>query len=120
MLRRPPRSTLFPYTTLFRSPAVTPVTTPSFETVATPAALVAQMIGRPLKVLPAASLAVAVSWSVAWGTSDPVVWFSTTDATAAGGGGGGGGGGGLTVPPPPQPPAAIRVNASVENGRALM
>src|ERR1039458_6111492 len=26
MIRRPPRSTLFPYTTLFRSPSVTPAT----------------------------------------------------------------------------------------------
>src|SRR3712207_9350925 len=28
MIRRPPRSTLFPYTTLFRSPAMTGVETP--------------------------------------------------------------------------------------------
>src|SRR3712207_2967127 len=28
MIRRPPRSTLFPYTTLFRSPLIVPVTTP--------------------------------------------------------------------------------------------
>src|SRR3712207_7840592 len=28
MIRRPPRSTLFPYTTLFRSPLLVPVTTP--------------------------------------------------------------------------------------------
>src|SRR2546422_7484999 len=29
MIRRPPRSTLFPYTTLFRSPAVFPTWTPA-------------------------------------------------------------------------------------------
>src|SRR5690348_17372802 len=29
MIRRPPRSTLFPYTTLFRSPSTTPSTPPS-------------------------------------------------------------------------------------------
>src|SRR3712207_8480254 len=31
MIRRPPRSTLFPYTTLFRSPAAHPTTTRSAE-----------------------------------------------------------------------------------------
>src|SRR5258708_16617598 len=29
MIRRPPRSTLFPYTTLFRSPLTPPTTTPA-------------------------------------------------------------------------------------------
>src|SRR2546425_9344983 len=32
MLRRPPRSTLFPYTTLFRSPAVPVSSSPSIST----------------------------------------------------------------------------------------
>src|SRR5260370_8176364 len=39
MIRRPPRSTLFPYTTLFRSPlASTPVATPPTAARATPCA----------------------------------------------------------------------------------
>src|SRR2546426_7364274 len=33
MIRRPPRSTLFPYTTLFRSPAVVEIDTPSLASV---------------------------------------------------------------------------------------
>src|SRR3712207_8050497 len=32
MIRRPPRSTLFPYTTLFRSPVTTAVTCPTVRT----------------------------------------------------------------------------------------
>src|SRR5690348_18023392 len=35
MLRRPPRSTLFPYTTLFRSPGALNTGTPRFDSAAT-------------------------------------------------------------------------------------
>src|SRR6266536_5002555 len=36
MIRRPPRSTLFPYTTLFRSATTTPATTPACRPETTP------------------------------------------------------------------------------------
>src|SRR2546427_8886559 len=54
MIRRPPRSTLFPYTTLFRSA----------ETVPTAPLPVVQVSARPLSTLPLASLRVAVSCTV--------------------------------------------------------
>src|SRR2546427_9404549 len=37
MIRRPPRSTLFPYTTLFRSSAKTPAAAPTIERLIQPA-----------------------------------------------------------------------------------
>src|SRR2546430_15969417 len=46
MIRRPPRSTLFPYTTLFRSPTPTPSPTPS--PTATPAQCGASQLSSPL------------------------------------------------------------------------
>src|SRR5258707_3625434 len=42
MIRRPPRSTLFPYTTLFRSPAAVPAHDPAPRPVAAPRQGVAQ------------------------------------------------------------------------------
>src|SRR5260221_13464367 len=48
MIRRPPRSTLFPYTTLFRSPEFSARSTPVSEVV------------RPVKYLPAGKRVLAV------------------------------------------------------------
>src|SRR5258708_22875177 len=48
MIRRPPRSTLFPYTTLFRSPPVSPVT------VALPAPTVDRPVSAVCTVAPVA------------------------------------------------------------------
>jgi hypothetical protein len=45
-------------------PAATAVTNPVADTVATPVALLDHVTTRPLSVLPAESLVVAVSWSV--------------------------------------------------------
>src|SRR5437588_9024460 len=49
MIRRPPRSTLFPYTTLFRSPAAAVATVKVTVRTAVPAALKAAVtpVGRP-------------------------------------------------------------------------
>src|SRR5258707_9912761 len=44
MIRRPPRSTLFPYTTLFRSELVPPEHALDFERVTAPRALVAPVL----------------------------------------------------------------------------
>src|SRR5258705_3049297 len=58
MIRRPPRSTLFPYTTLFRSPAVGDV----METAGGVVSLSTVIdTGAEVVVLPAASRATAVS-----------------------------------------------------------
>src|SRR2546425_5804242 len=72
MIRRPPRSTLFPYTTLFRSdvavivaaPNPTAVTSPLPPTVATAVLLLAHVTTRPDSGAPLASFGVAVSCSV--------------------------------------------------------
>src|SRR3712207_8354069 len=62
MIRRPPRSTLFPYTTLFRSPALVPVQVPESPEGARPpaglrraagAALAAAALHRDRKGVPA-------------------------------------------------------------------
>src|SRR2546430_17353602 len=59
MIRRPPRSTLFPYTTLFRSPAVTRAATPPAIVEGRPAP---RIIGLPIPAAigpePAATVAV--------------------------------------------------------------
>src|SRR3989449_8429939 len=93
MIRRPPRSTLFPYTTLFRSlavplcpsdvavivaaPATTAVTRPLAFTVATAVLLLDQLMVRPESGLPFASFGVAVS-----GTVCPTGTLADAGATA--------------------------------------
>src|SRR2546426_9941564 len=77
MIRRPPRSTLFPYTTLFRSPSdtavivavpgVTPVTRPVESTTATLGSLLVQVTVPPLRVSPAESR------SIGWNGHDPSI-----------------------------------------------
>src|SRR2546426_7856051 len=50
MIRRPPRSTLFPYTTLFRSKAASPRRTPWTTTSSGPAAREQGALGAPWHV----------------------------------------------------------------------
>src|SRR2546430_17218063 len=50
MIRRPPRSTLFPYTTLFRSAVVRHVDEPFADSSAIPTLVVAEATARHLKV----------------------------------------------------------------------
>src|SRR5215213_3705631 len=60
MIRRPPRSTLFPYTTLFRSPAdnlVTTFTVNVFSMLILTREVVRAMQGRPAKIVNIASTA---------------------------------------------------------------
>src|SRR3712207_7612878 len=48
MIRRPPRSTLFPYTTLFRSPSRTPPTPPSCSSAKRrPRCIIEAFVGLP-------------------------------------------------------------------------
>src|SRR5437763_2425180 len=72
-------------------PAAGPVTSPLALTVATPAALVAHAIVRPVSMFPLASFRLAVSCTVAPTGTLADAGLTTTDATGAGGGGGGGG-----------------------------
>src|SRR2546422_9165140 len=96
MIRRPPRSTLFPYTTLFRSllPAALVglvVHYPAYRAVgfvATGMAKGAEDALASIKVL-AAMLLFPLTWTGVAGGG--LVWR----------GGGGGGGGGVGGPPPP-------------------
>jgi len=64
-------------------PAATPVTTPLDETVATLAVLVVHVMVRPVRMLPAASLRVAVSPCVCPWTTLADAGLTVTDATGA-------------------------------------
>src|SRR5205809_2057660 len=70
------------------APAVTPLTSPLPVTVATAGLLDAQVTVRPVRVLPFASLRVAVSWTVWPVGTEAGAGVTVTDATGAGGGGG--------------------------------
>src|SRR2546425_13084590 len=91
MIRRPPRSTLFPYTTLFRSdvavivaaPNPTAVTSPLPPTVATAALLLAHVTTRPDSGAPLASFGVAVSCSVCPTCRLAAAGLTSTDPTDA-------------------------------------
>jgi len=65
-------------------PAVTPVTSPVDETVATAALLVVHVTVRPVSTFPAASCVVAVSCTVAPTATAAGVGVTVTDATGAG------------------------------------
>src|SRR3712207_8631677 len=55
MIRRPPRSTLFPYTTLFRSPSVPPpIYTPDWGTLGLALGLAVLLVGLGLAAVVAA------------------------------------------------------------------
>src|SRR5207249_1701005 len=62
-------------------PAATPVTSPLLVTVATAGALLDQVTTRPLKVLPALSFAVALSWVVAPTSTPAEAGLIARDAT---------------------------------------
>src|SRR3989441_59933 len=91
MIRRPPRSTLFPYTTLFRSdvavivaaPNPTAVTSPLPPTVATAVLLLAHVTTRPDSGAPLASFGVAVSCSVCPTCRLAAAGLTSTDPTDA-------------------------------------
>src|SRR2546425_6734923 len=69
------------------APVVTPLTSPLPVTVATAGLLDAQLTVRPVRVLPFASLRVAVSWTVWPVGTEAGAGVTVTDATGAGGGG---------------------------------
>jgi hypothetical protein len=81
-------------------PVIIVVTSPVFETVAIDEFAVAQVIVRPVRVFPDASLAVALSCTVSPEVTSLESGAIVTDATA--GGGGGGGGWVVASLPPPQ------------------
>jgi len=65
-------------------PAAIPTTKPVAFTVATPGALLAHVTGRPPSGLPAASLGVAVNWTVPLAGSVAVAGLTSTEATGTG------------------------------------
>jgi len=65
-------------------PAATPVTRPAVDTIATLASLVDQVMVRPDKVFPAASLGTALKWTVSPGPIVEVWGVTTTEATGGG------------------------------------
>src|SRR3989442_5387207 len=69
------------------APVVTPLTSPLPVTVATAGLLDAQLTVRPVRVLPFASLRVAVSWTVWPVGREAGAGVTVPDATGAGGGG---------------------------------
>jgi hypothetical protein len=81
-----------------------PVTTPLADTVATPLLSDDQLITRPVRTVPPASLGVAVAVVDAPITTDDCPRVTETLAT---------GGGPATPPPPPQPRAAIHNTIAV-------
>src|SRR6266699_1298111 len=74
---------LFPslVTVIVAVPAATPLTSPMLLTVAAAVLLLAQVIVRPVRTLPAESLVVAESWTVAPSSTLAVAGVSVTDAT---------------------------------------
>src|SRR6202165_5314006 len=85
-------------------PGATPATTPVADTVATPVLSDDQVIGRPVRTLPPASLRVAVAFVVAPITIEGCAMLTETPATA---------GGPAPRPPPPQPNAATHNTTAV-------
>src|SRR2546421_445954 len=63
-------------------PWVTPVTSPLFETVATPGLLLSHVTSRPVSRLPAASFSVTVSCIVSPTARSPAAGDTSTEATA--------------------------------------
>src|SRR5437660_11484845 len=89
LLRRPlPIPPLFPYTTLFRSPGATAVTSPLPFTMATDPSELIHVTTRPLSTPPFASCNVAKSCTVPPTCRLEDAGLTMTDATGAGGGGG--------------------------------
>src|SRR6266699_3727705 len=68
-------------TVIVAVPAATPLTSPMLLTVAAAVLLLAQVIVRPVRTLPAESLVVAESWTVAPSSTLAVAGVSVTDAT---------------------------------------
>src|SRR5437660_9846454 len=89
LLRRPlPIPPLFPYTTLFRSPGPTAVTSPLPFTMATDPSDLIHVTTRPRSTPPFASCNVAKSCTVPPTCRLEDAGLTMTDATGAGGGGG--------------------------------
>src|SRR5215510_3779841 len=65
-------------------PAATPVTSPPLLTVAVPVAPFDQVMLRPVRTLPFASLVVAASWTVFPTATEALAGLTVTEATAAG------------------------------------
>src|SRR5689334_1601049 len=84
-------------------PAATPVTRPASLTVAIAVLALVHATGRPVRTLPLASCAVAVSWSVPPTETSDAGAVTSTDATAGG---------------PEESPPHARANASVQSERS--
>jgi len=69
---------------MLTEPALTAVTSPVVETVATAVLSELQVIAGPVKTPPAASRRVAVAWVVPTAVIEPAVSATLTDATGAG------------------------------------
>src|SRR3989441_12775965 len=90
MIRRPPRSTLFPYTTLFRSPVVLAARAPAPTAVLPEAAVLLSKLLSPTAVLPPpvvldwralAPMAVLLTAVVLdWRAAEPTAVFPPTRA----------------------------------------
>ena len=66
------------------APATTPVTSPPGDTVATPRALLVQVITRPVNGVPLTSLGVALSCTVCPATTLAAAGLTVTEATGTG------------------------------------
>src|SRR5687768_593896 len=76
MIRRPPRSTLFPYTTLFRSMSVPSPLVASQSTVVTPTIKVLPDAGVHVTVPDSVAVAVKITTAEHWPTSLVVLMLS--------------------------------------------